>query len=214
MNTRHSRSPHPSLSCLLSLGFLALLLVGCGNGNSRTDKFVAGGAEVTWAETPDHHVRFPLVTGLTWETSPPTKDVLLKVRAQEGPTFVVVASIDDAPKPVALETCAERHRLRVSAAAVAGGVMMTPPEVSMEQRHGAKVPRLHYAVPLEAHAGARVASTMTAWTYVIDGNGRCVGIGVTTVVRASEKDSAAPDSEDLQRLERVFSAVADDVKGS
>jgi hypothetical protein len=102
----------------------------------------------------------------------------------------------------------------LSAAAVAGGVVMTPPEVSTEQRHGAKVPRLHYAVPLEAAAGARAASAMTAWTYVIDGDKRCVGIGVTTVVRASEKDPAAPDAEDLQRLERVFSAVADDVKGS
>ena len=34
------------------------------------------------------------VAGLTWETTPPTKDVLLKMRAKEGPTFVVVAAID------------------------------------------------------------------------------------------------------------------------
>src|SRR6185436_253683 len=101
----------------IPLALLSLAGCGaCGNGNANhPDKFVAGGAEVTWAETPDHRVRFPLVAGLSWETPTPTKDSLLKVRAKEKPTFVVVTAINDAPKPVTLETCAERHRLRLSA---------------------------------------------------------------------------------------------------
>lgn len=186
-------------------------LIACGNG--RGDQFIdKGGNAPTWAETPDHRVRFPLVPGLTWERVAPSKDSLLKLRASLGPTFVVVIAVEDAPKPIEPGTCAEAHRARVAAAAIMGGVKMTEPAVSEEVRHGTKVPRLHYAVALEAKGSdTPPASAMSAWTYLAD-HERCVAIGVTTVVKANASKPSEPDPEDLQRLERVYGAIADDAK--
>jgi hypothetical protein len=199
----------PTFLAAISTAFM--LLLGCGNGSGRGDRFLEGATEApSWAETPDHRVRLPLVHGLTWERTAPSKEVLLKMRAAEGPTFVVVAAVDYGPKPVALGNCAEAHRAKISTAAIVGGVKMTDPTVHQELRRGINVPRLDYAVPLEAtNADAPRASALTAWTYLADLD-RCVAIGVTTVVKGKASQPTEPEPEDLQRFERVFGAIADE----
>lgn len=191
----------PLLACVV--------LVGCGNGNGVGDKFIEGGPDTpTWVETPDHRVRIPLVKGLAWEKTAPSKDSLLTMRAKEGPTVVVIREID-APKPIALTTCAEAHRTRIATAAIVGGTKMTDPTVREELRHGTKIPRLDYAVPLDPKSpDVPPASLLTSWTYVVDAGG-CIGVQVTTLVQAQPKKPTEPDPEDIQRFDRVFGAIAE-----
>ncbi len=191
-------------------GMLVAVGLACSPSNRGSrDTFVTGSSQsVTIVRTSDARIEVPLAAGLAWE--PPVLDqgALLKVRAKEGPTYVVVAAIDGAPTPLALGTCAEAHRAKIATSLVASGVRSTPPLLDDEIRKGARVPRLHYAVPLEAKGDAPPAATFSWWTYVLDRD-RCVGIGVTTLVRAKQGEADAPDPEDLTRLDRVFSLVAE-----
>jgi hypothetical protein len=193
---------------------LLLLLVTCGactGSKGHTDTYVAGGSDVAaWAVTADGRVKVPLANGVAWAQPTVAKDAsestLLKVRGNVGPTFVVVARIDDAPKPLTLATCAVAHAERIAKAVSSANVFTSPPTVSEERRRGETVPRVHYVVPLEAAAGVRGAATITWWTYFLDQN-RCIGVGVTAVVREKVDDASNPDPEDMQRLERVFALV-------
>lgn len=189
---------------------VALFALGCTGGAGNRDTFVKGESSPTWATTLDGRIRVPLAAGLKWDKPTPTKDSLIKARGEPGPTFVVVAEIPDAPKPLSLATCADAHRARVHSALVTAGVLATAPMVTDETRHGQKVPRMHYALPLQAQGDNRPASTLSSWTYVLDRD-TCVGIGVTTVVHAKPDDPKQPDPEDMQRLDRVFDTVADGV---
>jgi hypothetical protein len=154
-------------------------------------------------------VKVPLAAGISWGT-PVTgaESTMLKVRGEPGPIFIVIARIDDAPKPLALPTCAKAHGDRIASAMSAANVFTSPPTVSDENRKGEKVPRLHYVVPLQASPGTRGAATMSWWTYFLDGE-RCVSVGVTSVVREKEGDPNSPDPEDMLRLERVFAQVSE-----
>jgi hypothetical protein len=193
----------------LGIGF-GLALGACTASHPSTDRFVAAPGEVgAWATTDDGRVRVPLRRGLTWSKDA-TDDGTLKMRAEEGPTYLVVATVDRKPD-LTLRSCAEAHRIRVLAAANARGVEMTPPRLVDESHRGTSVPRVSYAVPLEAAKGERPASLMSSWTYALDGD-RCLAIGVTTIVHASAADPNAPDPEDLQRLEGVYEVAADGVE--
>ncbi len=200
------------LARLLTSCVLTSALAGCPSPQNH-DTFVPGtGAVASWATTNDGSLRVPLAGGITWGAPTYPKDSLVKVRGEPGPTFVVVAVIADAPAPLALMTCAEAHRLRITKAVIAAGVLTTPPTLSDEVRKGERVPRVHYAVPLQANAGARAASTLSSWTYFLVGSlsaRRCVGVGVTTIVRAKADDPQSPDPEDLQRFDHVFATAAD-----
>jgi len=188
---------------------LLLLLGGC---SPPKDTFVGGVGEIArWEETSDGHVRIPLVAGLAWDPPQPAAGALLRVAAREGPTVVLVTVVPDAPTPRALGTCAAAHASRIAVAASKGGVAMTSPVVDDDIRKGKHVPRVHYAVPLDVKDGARPASLMSSWTYVLVGD-RCLALGVSAVVRAKIDDAGAPDPEDLHRLERVFSAIAEGVE--
>lgn len=193
----------------LALFVAAGLALGCPS--TQGDTFVAangGSGEVgKWATTSDGRVRVPLAAGLAWETRPSAAS-LLEAGAPQGPTFLVVAVIPSAPTPLARVTCAEAHRKQLMVAFAQKGIAMTTPEISMEPHKGETVPRLHYAVPLEASGNAKPASTLSSWGYVIDGD-RCVGVGVTTIVHAKDGSDATPDPEDMQRLERVFGLAID-----
>ena len=186
------------------------LLVGCTGGKGKGDTFVAGGGEIaSWAVTADGRVKVPLAAGVSW--GPPAtsgESTLLRVRGEPGPMFVVVARVDDAPKPLALQTCAKAHGDRIAAAMSAANVFTSPPMLSDELRKGEKVPRLHYVVPLQSAPGTRGAATISWWTYFLD-NDRCVAVGVTSLVREKEGDASAPDPEDMSRMERVFALVMD-----
>ncbi len=188
---------------------LALLaLVACSPKN-KGDTFVVGGAEIArWEETVDGKVRVPLVSGLAWDaaTSPP--GTLLRVTAREGPTVVLVTEVQGTPSPPALMSCATTHAQRVVLAASKASMVMTSPVIDEEQHRGMVVPHVHYAVGLEAKGDGVPASLMSSWTYVL-ADGRCVALGVTAVVRAKKGDEGAPDPEDLHRLHRVYSVLAD-----
>jgi hypothetical protein len=80
--------------------------------------------------------------------------------------------------------------------------------ISDETRHGEKVPRLHYVVPLQAASGTKGAATISWWTYFVDSD-RCVAVGVTSLVKEKDGDPNSPDPEDMHRMERVFSLVLD-----
>lgn len=191
---------------------LPLLFVACTGAKPKgNDTFVTGGAEVaSWAPTADGRLKVPLANGIGWGTPATAKNAsestLLKVRGEAGPMFVVVARIDDAPKPLALGTCAAAHADRIAKAVSSANVFTSPPTVSEELRKGTRVPRVHYVVPLTAAAGVRGAATITWWTYFLDQD-RCLGVGVTAVVHEKADDPKTPDPEDMQRLERVFSLV-------
>ena len=200
------------LGCLVLVAACASCAGGKG-ANGAPDRFVdAKTSDAGWARTSDERLRIPLPDGLTWERRPDTGS-LLDLRAKEGPTFIVVAEIADAPTPIETASCAERHRTEVYAAASSKGIAMTLPQISFEVRRGEKMPRMSYAVPLEPAADARPASTLSLWTYVVDG-ARCVGVGVTTVVRGRVDKPDEPEQEDLDRLERVYDRVADGVGAS
>ncbi|MEO7092125.1 MAG: hypothetical protein ABI175_02665 [Polyangiales bacterium] len=191
------------------LGLAAATIFGCPSSNG--DRFVpasgGSGAIARWATTSDGRVRVPLAAGLAWETRP-SADMLLQAGAPEGPTFVIVAIIPAAPSPVARGTCAEAHRKQLMIAFAQKGIAMTSPEITMEPHKGEQMPRLHYAVPLEAAADATPASTLSSWGYLVDGE-RCLGIGVTTIVHAKAGTDDTPDPEDMQRLEHVFGLAID-----
>ncbi len=188
---------------------LLLLLFGC---SPPKDTFVGGVGEIArWEETSDGHVRIPLVAGLAWDPPQAAPGTLLKVAAREGPTVVIVTDVPDAPSPRALGTCAGAHASRIAVAASKGGIAMTAPTVDDDVRKGKHVPRVHYAVALDAKDAARPASLMSSWTYVLVGD-RCVALGVSAVVRSKVDDTGSPDPEDLHRLERVFSAIAEGVE--
>jgi hypothetical protein len=70
---------------------------------------------------------------------------------------------------------------------------------------------MHYAVPLEAAPGQPPASTFSSWGYLLDG-GRCLGLGVTTIVKGKAGDPEQPDPDDLRRLERVYELMMDGVR--
>ncbi|MGZ3420928.1 MAG: hypothetical protein ACXVEF_29505 [Polyangiales bacterium] len=194
-------------AALPAIGVL-LGLCACPGAKGPADTFVAGTAEVTFVPTSDNALKIPLAAGVKWEAPITTKDTLLKVRGEPGPTFVVATDISYAPKPVALATCADAHRGLVEAALSKGGVLSTRPVVSDEVRGGVRVPRMHYAVPLEANGTSRPASTLSSWTYFLVGT-RCIAVGVTTVVKSKPDDPNHPDPEDLNRLDRVFGEIAE-----
>jgi hypothetical protein len=191
---------------------LSIALVACAGKQNGDDVFVAGGSAIAaWAASADGRVRVPLAQGLGWQA--PTvgsgaDSTLFKVRGDVGPTFVVAARIDDAPRPLALHTCAAAHAERIAKAVSSANVFTSPPTISDERRRGERVPRVHYVAPLDAASGARAAAAITWWTYFLDRD-RCVGVGVTGVVREHPTDPRAPDPEDMHRLERVFSLVLD-----
>ena len=189
--------------------FAALAAIGCPSTGGDTFLAANGGSgEVgRWATTTDGRVRVPLAAGMAWETRPSNAS-LLEAGAPQGPTFVVVAVIPSAPTPLARTTCAEAHRKQLMIAFAQKGIAMTTPEISLEPHKGEQIPRLHYAVPLEASGNAKPASTLSSWGYLIDGD-RCVGIGVTTIVHAKDGTDATPDPEDMQRLEHVFGLAID-----
>jgi hypothetical protein len=184
-------------------------VLGCPSTNG--DKFVPTNGGNTgvgkWATTSDGRVKVPLASGLAWETRPSAVS-LLEAGAPQGPTFVVVAVIPGAPQPLARGTCAETHRKQLMVAFAQKGIVMTTPEITMEPHKGEPMPRLHYAVPLEANGDAKPASTLSSWGYLVDGD-RCVGIGVTTIVHAKDGTPDTPDPEDMQRLEHVFELAID-----
>jgi hypothetical protein len=187
-------------------------LLACTGAKGPADKFVEGAPEVAFVPTSDGALKIPLAAGMKWEAPATTKDTLLKVRGEPGPTFVVATDIVYAPKPVALATCAEAHRALIEAALQKGGVLATRPVVSDEVHGGAHVPRMHYAVPLEANGASRPAATMSSWTYFVLSQGaaaRCIAVGVTTVVKSKPDDANQPDPEDLTRLDRVFNEIAE-----
>ena len=194
---------------------LAALLVACTGNKGKGDTFVEGGSDVSgWAVTADGRVKVPLASGMGWGAPALAKSesesTLLKVRADAGPTFIVVARVDDAPKPRALATCAVEHAERIAKAVSSANVFASPPTVSEELRRGERVPRVHYVAPLEAAPGARGAATITWWTYFLDPQGeRCIGVGVTALVHEKEGDAKTPDPEEMHRLERVFTLVSD-----
>ncbi len=195
---------------LLLLPLLALL-AGCGGVGASGDRFVdaPSGEVASFATSPDGRLRVPLRRGLTWAKEPSVDGSLLRVRADEGPTYVVAAVVE-ASGQTSLRACAELHRARMLAAASAKGIDMTPPRLVEEAHRGVTVPRVSYAVALEAAAGVRPASLMSSWTYLLDAP-RCLAIGVSTVVRAKADDPAAPDPDDLSRLEAVYEVLADGV---
>ncbi len=188
------------------------LLSGCSPAVGSGDRFVStpsgNGSIAEWLTSADAHVKLPLAAGLTWSQVPPSPDVLVKAKAVEGPTIVLVARIEGAPMPLAIETCADAHRARIYAAAKKQGIAMTPPEISLEMRKGVKVPRLHYAVPLDAENGALPASLLTSWGYLVV-DGQCLGLNVTTVVHGKKANPEEPEPEDLVRLDRVFDLAMD-----
>jgi hypothetical protein len=191
---------------------IAVVLLGCPSRATPPDTFVAGReGEPTWLATADGRLRVPLPSGLRWDAPTFTKDGGAKARADDGPTFVVVAPLDDVDPPASPRRCAESHREKLAIALAASGVEATVPRLIEETRRGEKVPRLQYAVPLEEKGAARPASTLSYWAYVVTG-GRCLGISVTTVVHEAQGAPDQPDPEDLQRLERVFSSVAEGAK--
>lgn len=188
----------------------ALLLLACTGAKPNGDTFVDGGSEIaSYAVSADGRVKVPLAAGIAWGTPIVGKDAtLIRVRADAGPTFVIAAVVDDAPKPLNLMTCAKAHGDRIAKAVSDAKVFASPPMLSEEKRKGEVVPRLHYVVPLQAAPGVRGAATMSWWTYFLDAS-RCVAIGVTAVVHEKQDDPTAPDPEDMHRLERVFSLVMD-----
>jgi hypothetical protein len=194
---------------LLALALVATGALGCPS--TTADKFVAtgggSGAVGQWATTSDGRMKVPLAAGLAWETRPSAGE-LLRAGAPQGPTFVIVAVIGGAPSPIESTACARTHRTQLMLAFAQKGIAATTPEISMEAHKGAQVPRLHYAVPLEATSGAKPASTLSSWGYLVDGD-RCLGIGVTTIVRAKDGTTDVPDPEDMQRLELVFGLAMD-----
>jgi len=189
---------------------LAVLLLACAGNKGNGDTFVKGGGDIAgWAVTADGRVKVPLAAGIAWGTpATGSESTMLKVRGEAGPTFIVVARVDDAPKPLALQTCAKAHGDRIAAAMSAAKVFTSPPMLSDETRKGEKVPRLHYVVPLQAAPGVRGAATLSWWTYFIDGD-RCVAVGITSVVHEKEGDPNSPDPEDIHRMERVFGLVSE-----
>lgn len=191
---------------------LCVALVGCPSPKGPADTFVAGSNEPTFVTTSDGSLKIALAAGVKWEAPATSKDTLLKVRGEPGPTFVLAIDIAYAPKPIALASCAEAHRSLVEAAMAKGGVVSSRPMVSDEVHGGAHVPRMHYAVPLEANGASRPAATMSSWTYFVvarEGAPRCIGVGVTTVVKSKPDDLDHPDPEDLTRLDRVFGEIAE-----
>lgn len=186
------------------------LLIGCTGGKGKGDTFINGGSEIaSYAVTGDGRIKVPLAAGMAWGAPAVGKETtLLKVRSEAGPTFIVVALVDDAPKPLALQSCARAHGDRVAKAISAAGLFTSPPTVSDETRKGEKVPRLHYVVPLQAAPGVRGAATISWWTYFLDG-ARCLAVGVTAVVHEKADDPNTPDPEDMHRLERVFGLVSE-----
>lgn len=188
----------------------AAIALGCTSGRGKGDTFVAGGSEISgYAVTADGRVKVPLAAGLAWGAPTTGKDtILLRVRSENGPTFLIVAVVDDAPKPLALDSCAKAHGDAMAKAISAAGVFTSPPMISEDTRKGEKVPRLHYVVPLQAAAGVRGAATLSWWTYYVDG-ARCIAVGVTSVVHEKSDDPNTPDPEDMHRMERVFSLVAE-----
>jgi len=194
----------------VKFAFAATCLLACTGGKGKGDTFVAGGSEISgWAVTTDARVKVPLAAGISWGTPATSGETtMLKVRGEPGPTFIVVARVDDAPKPLGLQTCAKAHGDRIASAMSAANVFTSPPMLSDEIRKGEKVPRLHYVVPLQAAPGERGAATLSWWTYFIDGD-RCVAVGVTSLVREKQGDPNTPDAEDMLRMERVFALVAD-----
>lgn len=192
---------------------LCAIALACAGSKNGKDTFVAGGSDIAaWAVTPDGRVKVPLATGVSWGQPTPAKEpkdsTLLKVRGEAGPTFVIIARVDDAPKPIALGTCAKAHAERIAQAVAAAGVYTSPPTISDELRRGERVPRLHYVVPLAAAPGVRGAATISWWTYFVDRE-RCIAVGVTAVVHEKADDPKSPDPDDLHRLERVFAMVSD-----
>jgi hypothetical protein len=194
---------------LLLLVVASASALGCPSNNG--DTFVpangSAGAIGKWVTTSDGRVKVPLAAGLAWETRASDAS-LLEAGAPQGPTFVVVAVIPGAPQPLARGTCAETHRKQLMLAFAQKGIAMTTPEITLEPHKGEQIPRLHYAVPLEAGEGAKPASTLSSWGYLLDGD-RCVGLGVTTIVHAKDGTTDTPDPEDMQRLEHVFELVID-----
>lgn len=192
-----------------SLAALAAV-AGCAGAKGNDDTFVAGGAQISaWAVTADGRLKVPLANGLGWGAPALGKaadSTLLKVRGDLGPTFVVVARIDDAPKPLTLAGCAAAHADRIAKAVSSANVFTSPPTVSEELRRGERVPRVHYVVPLQSTAGVRGAAAMSWWTYFLDRE-RCLAVGVTSVVHEKTDDPQSPDPEDLHRHERVFSLL-------
>jgi hypothetical protein len=189
---------------------LAVALLACTGNKGNGDTFVKGGSEIAgWAVTSDGRVKVPLAAGVGWGTPVTSgESTMLKVRGEAGPTFIVVARVDEAPKPLGLQTCAKAHGDKIASAMSAAKVFTSPPMISDEPRHGEKVPRLHYVVPLQAAGGAKGAATISWWTYFLD-NDRCIAVGVTSLVKEKDGDSNSPDPEDMHRLERVFSLVMD-----
>ncbi len=209
-----SRAPGVALACALTCALACALTCAAGCTGARpttNDRFVDAptGEVAAWATSPDGRLRVPLRRGLAWNKEPTDDGSLLKARADEGPTYVVATTFE-APPPVTLRACAEAHGARMLAAAASRGVEMTTPRLIEEAHRAAMVPRVSYAVALEAAAGARPASLMSSWTYALDGT-RCYAIGVTTLVHAKADDARLPDPDDLQRLERVYAVVADGV---
>jgi hypothetical protein len=196
----------------VKIAVFAIALMGCPSPKGPADTFVAGSNEPTFAPTSDGSMKIALAAGVKWEAQTASKDTLLKVRGEPGPTFVIAIDVAYAPKPVALASCAEAHRALVEAAMTKGGVVSSRPVVSDEVHAGAHVPRMHYAVPLEANGSSRPAATMSSWTYFLvtrEGAPRCIAVGVTTVVKSKPDDLDHPDPEDLTRLDRVFGEIAE-----
>jgi hypothetical protein len=187
-----------------------LWLLACTGSKGKDDTFVNGGSEIaSYAVSSDGHVKIPLAAGLSWGQPALGKDTtLIRVRAEAGPTFVIAAVVDDAPKPLTLATCAKAHGDRIAKAMSDAKVFVSPPMISEEKRKGESVPRLHYVVPLQAAPGVRGAATISWWTYFLDSS-RCIAIGVTSVIHEKHDDPNSPDPEDMHRLERVFSLVMD-----
>jgi hypothetical protein len=206
------RAGAPAVSFGVAIALVVAGGAGCAGAPSRgTDRFVDAptGEVAAWAASPDGRLRVPLRRGLAWTKEASNDGSLVRERADEGPTYVVASSFP-AAAPATLRACAEAHGARVLAAASSRGIEMTTPRLIEEAHRGATVPRVSYAVALEAAGGARPASLMSSWTYVLDG-ASCYAVGVTTVVRAKADDAKLPDPGDLERLERVYAVLADGV---
>ena len=193
------------------VAFVFAMAVACGPKAHAPDEFVEGGGGpiARWIATSDDRIRVPLAAGLTWSDEAATGTTRLRARAEQGPTFVVVASTPPAEGPPSRLACASAHVKQLEAALAHSSVVATPPAIG-EERIGSEMrPRVHFAIALDAHEGKPAATLVSSWGYFLDADRACVGVGVSTLVKASARDATRPDDDDLRRLDRVYALIAE-----
>jgi hypothetical protein len=142
-----------------------------------------------------------LAPDLTWQTPIATPEKIVTLGSPGDVSLSIVPILEHASS---LEFCVRSHVDLIAQQSKAHNWVTSEPKMAREKINDHPIFRVSFAVET-AQDGKTFA---VSWTYAMIGD-KCLGVNVTSVVRADPKTPDQPNLEDISRQQHVVQVVID-----